>query len=1388
MKRKPNPAAFVSLLALLVLLGAAVHFVHGFQTQRNAVALLQQATRLEEQGKFNQAAEALYRYVQFVPGDDEAYARYGLLVEKQARSLRARARAFEVLDQVVRRNPDRADVRNRLVRLAIGLERFSDALTHLNVLLKNDPKNGELMESVGQCEEGNSQFSAALKAYAQAITYSPERIDCYVRQASLLRRHLQQPEQADAIMEQLVKVNPQSFRAYLEQARYQQGLNHVNEAAKAVGQALVLAPKESDVLLAASAIALGRPNADPKSAQEESRKYLLLGVELHPKDGRMYEGLARLALVADRRDEAIQWIQKLKPLSESPEVLWGLALLWIDAGEMEEARETVRQLEKAGFAPASLGYAEAHIHVKENQWLKAVRALEKARPLLARFPDLSLRGNLLLGRCYEQLGSPDQQVAAYRQAVSLNPLSDEARLGLASALAAAGRIDEAVGEYRRLLPRRPGLRLAMLRLLLLRQASAAADQRNWAEIDALMEEAAELTPEPVEVPVYRADAQALKEPGQLGKARAILDAAQPKHGKQPLLWVSRAIMMDRQGETSAALALLDQAIKELGDSVDFRLARARIVLRGPGAPGNVAKQVTALEKDLAKLSPEDQARVLAGIADACFRAGDSATAERLWSRLASLQPDSLRVRRLQLDLAIQAENADTVRRLAGELRRIEGEDGVLWRFAEASHLVLRARKGQLQGLAEARSRVTEISTRRPNWARSLLLQAQIDELQDNLEQAIESYLRAIELGEQHPALIRRTVQLLFGRRRFAEADQILRRLQEANPLGGEFERMAAEVSLFNRDRERALELARKAVTADSKDYRDHLWLGQMLAAGRDLVKAEESLRRAAALGPQAPETWVALVGFLASQNQKEKAAVVVREAEVKLPKAELPLALAYCYEVVGQFEKADFWFVTLRKTRGDDAATLQTVANYQLRRGEVAKAEPLLRKILAPETRASAAQQSVARRTLALGLIAAGGYRRTQEALELLNHNLSGRKNTEDVRAKAVALASQPGTRREAIRIYEDLASRQTATPGDQFALAQLYDLEGNTRRAGELMINVLASHGENPVFVAYYAGSLLRRKSVDQAEVWVEKLEKLRPAAWRTVELRAQILKARGEIDPAAKLVEKHAESPDANLALVAQMLEELGRHVTAEALLRKLVATGKQPDSLVLLALFLGRRQRTGEALELCEQAWQATRPETVADAVVVLVYAARDGERYYRRAAEQLEAARRNHPQSLAIAFQLANLFDLSGNAGEAEKRYREILAKNQSTSAMNNLAWLLAMRREKLPEALTLINKAIELDGPAPGLLDTRGMIYFAMGQLDAAIQDLQTAVTRAPSSATFFRLARAHHASKNTRAATEALDMAQAAGLTPLALHHSERPAYEEQLNEIRRRQ
>ncbi len=251
------------------------------------------------------------------------------------------------------------------------------------------------------------------------------------------------------------------------------------------------------------------------------------------------------------------------------------------------------------------------------------------------------------------------------------------------------------------------------------------------------------------------------------------------------------------------------------------------------------------------------------------------------------------------------------------------------------------------------------------------------------------------------------------------------------------------------------------------------------------------------------------------------------------------------------------------------------------------------------------------------------------------------------------------------------------------------------------------------------------------------------------------------------------------------AALLEELGQPNGAETMHREYVSRSERPDRLLLLATFLGRQKRVGEALDACERARPTCPPETVSAASVALLRAEPANPDHIKRVEAWLESSTQKAPETTALLSSLADLRDLQGRYDEAESLYRRVIRNEpDNVRALNNLAWLLAVRSGQA-EALPLINHALDVCGPEAAMLDTRAAVYLATGQTDLAEVDLRQALAEAPEASHYFHYARALYQGKDVAAAGEAMRSAQAAGLTADALHPLERPAYDQLLSAAR---
>jgi tetratricopeptide (TPR) repeat protein len=575
------------------------------------------------------------------------------------------------------------------------------------------------------------------------------------------------------------------------------------------------------------------------------------------------------------------------------------------------------------------------------------------------------------------------------------------------------------------------------------------------------------------------------------------------------------------------------------------------------------------------------------------------------------------------------------------------------------------------------------------------------------------------------------------------------------------------------------------------EYRHHLALGLSLWTAKGVsAEVEACLRRALRVGDWAPEALAAYVHYLVRTNKKDRVEPLLEQAREKLPPSQAALPLAYGYELLNRLDQAGRVHDAALATGVTNPAVLRGGADFYLRHNQFAKAAPYLRRLLDPQIKAAAPDLQWGRRNLALGLAVSGDYPALQQALALLEKNRTfGSETPDDRRAWAVVLAQHPTRRSEAIALFEQLREDGPLSAGDLFLLVQLHEANRNWKKVRQHLSALLAAPGgKTPGTLAYAAQAALQHGAVDQAQAHLAELAKLEPETFRTIALQARLAGARGHGAAAAKLVQQLAGRDDADLGVLAALLEELGQIEAADTLFRTYVSAGKHPGALLARAGFLGRRQRLAEALDLCQQAWKTCRPAEVAAVAVALLRSGRATPRDRLRVQKWLQAALARTPKAPPLLLALAEVQDLQGRSTQAIRSYRQVLAGEAgNVLALNNLAWLLARQGGQADQALALINKAIELRGPTPQLLDTRAVVHLASGHSRLAVHDLIPATAAEPSASRYFHLAQAYWLCGQGRDAEQALRKARAANLTAQHLHPSERTAYQQLLRELRQK-
>ncbi len=425
-----------------------------------------------------------------------------------------------------------------------------------------------------------------------------------------------------------------------------------------------------------------------------------------------------------------------------------------------------------------------------------------------------------------------------------------------------------------------------------------------------------------------------------------------------------------------------------------------------------------------------------------------------------------------------------------------------------------------------------------------------------------------------------------------------------------------------------------------------------------------------------------------------------------------------------------------------------------------------------------------ARRTRATLLIRNGQPGDIDQALNLVDQNLAvAPGGSADRRLKATILATRPASRSQAIQILETLADRGELDRPGRFLLGQLYLSQGREDGYRREMQSVVKGDAVEPAHLAQYIAFLIRRNELGKVDGLLAELKRIDPSGLDWLNLQAALLETRKQGPKLLALLEAHGrEFPD-HLGRVADLLSRSGFAREAEQAYKANVARDPgRPQAVLKLVEFLGQQNRVQEAMSLLKKTWLSCPRDLVAMAALS-VY---DAPSIRREDREQVDAwvteAASKLPANPSLIVKLSGLRIRQGRFEEAERLCRQVLeSRPDHAEALNNLAWLLAMRDPKqAAQALSLIDRAIELDQSDPSLADTRAVILIRSGQHDRAIAQLQVAHRQDPRDpGVAFHMAWAYQAMGDSNSARARLQEAQRLGLGPRTLDPQELVVFEQ---------
>jgi tetratricopeptide (TPR) repeat protein len=1399
--------------AVALAFGGTVFAVHRLQVKSQWSVLKGQAERMaaeagENHARRAEAIELLRKYLKFRPSDEDAFQKYANLLFEQYEADRTGpnlAAAARGAEEFLRAFPNHAAERRKLVGLYLSTGLFSKlplARQHLEFLFQSEGgkyrRDIDALEMAAECEYGLNNLPAAIGRLEEAIQTGDAPVRVYVRAMEFHHANKGDPKRNTAIDEHLRALRSGRFEKSLEACvaagRFEMFQGNVDQAAKHLAFAFgsLGGDNNADALHAMAELELrsvkSAEEAKPRRDRAEGLLRKAFGIDpRHVAAGML---LAEVLSLQGKREEGVEVLKRAAGAVEKVNDQYLMIIdRLIDLGDKEFAPKLVdsRLAPDPGKAVV-VAYFRGRLEVLRQEWMNATRLLEEAGPQLTRVPLYHKKAMVGLAACYSAMQNPDKQLEYCRAALRDDGGYPLGVLGEGEALVRMGKVEEALGP--------PASRTPELHIL---HADSLAARGRAAEGAKLLEEW--LT-------------------------------AHPKDPKAPAVWVALARVKDG-GRPDAALGVLAAAEKELGDTAEFRLARAGLL--AARAKPATAPEFDALAAGSEKFPKAERFRLLSGLGQAAARVADRgpegeqatalrACAIRLLQAAAAAEPRDLATRAMLLDQGISADRRDVIDQAIKEMAAVEGEGGPVGALARIAIRLPEVRKtadkaARAAGVRELRALAQRVRESRPGWSRIYIALAQLDEAEGLNDAALANYAEAIDKGDRQEFVVRRAVDLYRLKQQDEKAVGLLDRLGTEVRLPDDLERYRSIYKMLATDipRESRPTIDRIA-PAGGTDYKLMLLRGSLLAAVRDEAEALKAFRRAVELADGVPEPWAALVAQLVKTGKLDDARRAVAEAEKKLGAAaparpeertELVLALGGLREMVGDLKEALAYY----DAACDAAPTELNPARQRIlffqRTGQSQKAMALLER-----AKDSGAQNVArwARRHLAITLMARpDAYARRGEALALVEKNLAAAPDDpEDVKARAVVWTVDPATREEGVRALRKFADRGDLTPDEFYLLGQLAfdqgkypEAEKYFRLSARIRPGVTASHMA-AVARVYMALGLL-----DKAEGAVERLKTYHPGSWEAAREEARLLHRKGkdrasvgELDDARKFqdearaaVKKYPkwEAVENLTSRTGPLFEELGFAADAEAAYRKFLEAGKSPDAHFALARFYIVQKQPEKAIKLAREREKVAPPLLTARILTGAVRAKRPGpeaETEVERWIEDALRAAAGKPEvEAALVGARAELLDAQGKYDESIAEYERSLAKHKSDLVTNNLCMILALHKPaRAAEAANMMTELISIRGPVPSFLDTRAVAYLLSSRPELAKKDLDMALVQYDRPAYRFHLAWALDLDgEPTRRvfAVDELKKAKQLGLSPSDLHPIELKKYAELLAKYR---
>ncbi|MFH0765323.1 MAG: tetratricopeptide repeat protein [Calditrichota bacterium] len=344
--------------------------------------------------------------------------------------------ATSVYEDYLKEEPNDADARMELVEILLSLDRFEQALPHIQKLRAQKPDNPRVKDWAGKADNYKAQVrDGKLRDYEYRLKQPNASPDLYLEFANFLIDNGYESRGMEMFVRYLEK-QPNDDAARLDLAQRYAWRKQYSASGREI--TIILNRNEHNV---EARVLLGDIlywQGDEYRAVEQYRRAL----RDRPNHHEAKKNLERIVNSPDYQEKQLKAAVQSNPQGPS---LNALAEFYVKQDRVWEADSLVKIRQRAAPNDADAkSLADKIDQIFQARLEKQVRANED---ILLSSPD-DKKALLFLGRYYSQIGKYKKSLEYYNRYYSKNPMDYNARMERAKVLSWSGRTEEATEEFR----------------------------------------------------------------------------------------------------------------------------------------------------------------------------------------------------------------------------------------------------------------------------------------------------------------------------------------------------------------------------------------------------------------------------------------------------------------------------------------------------------------------------------------------------------------------------------------------------------------------------------------------------------------------------------------------------------------------------------------------------------------------------------------------------------------------------------------------------------------------------------------------------------------------------------------------------------------------------